>query len=327
MYVVFPLETWGNKVYVSKSLMESTFERDIVQFLHPGSEYPLQGTEGTMSWNYGPHHRKFMQAMGDYVENGKRINGVTLMFWGEWEPQSHYNLIKSSNGESHYVHKPLLDLNESIRDNKGRIRQNTDPFVFEDAFYYRICQQIRRTGPTQLSFLDIGSIVLFGSHVNGRFVLDTVFVVDDSREYPDVMDSKELNGFVPSLYSEIVGIGLGNEVGDNNGCGRCNANTTNHPVHFRCYRGATFENLVNGMYSFVPCRLSDDTQWFERPVLTPKDVDFISEIQSQGFKLKRGVSLEESRAIWESVREACHKQGFIDGVRFYYDEVKTNVEL
>ena len=74
------------------------------------------------------------------------------------------------------------------------------------------------------------------------------------------------------------------------------------------------------MYSFVPCRLSDNAQWFERPVLTPKDVDFISEKQSQGFKLKRGVSLEESRAIWESVREACHKQGFLDGVRFYYDK-------
>lgn len=279
--------------------MDATLNRHIVQFLHPGSEYRLRKTEGDMAWNTGAHHRKFMYAHGDFVDGNKRIYDKELLFWGEWEPQSKYTKI-NLKGSPRYLHHPCLDLGakENTEDGEGR---NTDPFVFADAFYYRCCQQMRKTGPTELFRLAQGSIVLFGSKVSDYFALDTVFVVDENRLYNSRTD---LKGFIPDKYADIARI----------------AYEGKSPVGFRCYRGATFEKRVIGMYSFVPCRLHDDNEHgFERPVLTHKDLDYINEKQMQGFKLTRNVTPEESRAAWEKIREICQKQHFLEGLKFYYE--------
>jgi len=52
--------------------------------------------------------------------------------------------------------------------------QNTDPFVFGGEFRYSWCLQPSRRS---LRDLDMGSVILFGSRVNWKFVLDTVFVL------------------------------------------------------------------------------------------------------------------------------------------------------
>ena len=297
--------------------------RLVVQFLHPGTEYSLRGKEGTKDWNLGDHHRKFMQARGNYVDGGHVVSDQQLMFWGEWEPQSRYREINRA-GSPRYLHRPCLDqkVPEPV---EGKVRQNTDPFVFSDAFYYRCCKQMRASHPTQLASLDRGSVILFGSHVDEGFAIDTVFVVDESRQYRDVPDSEDLKGFVPESYPGIVSIGFGAHA-DPTGqaaCGGCApVAVPSTPRLFRCYRGATWDNPVNGMYSFVPCMLAKDTpRGFKRPVLLNKDFDFISDRLAQSYKYTRDASLDEARAVWEKVRAICHKNGFLDGVRFYYEEM------
>lgn len=296
--------------------------RHVVQFPHPGTEYSLRGEEGDMDWNYRDHHRKFMQATGHYVEDEHLVRSQELMFWGEWEPQSRYKKI-NDNSSPRYLHLPYLDL-DAPKEVGGRVRQNTDPYVFADAFYYRCCKQMHSSHPTRLAKLDRGSVILFGSHVDTGFAIDTVFVVDESRQYRDVLDPEELKGFVPDGYAEIVSIGYGEYANPSIplACGACAPRAIpSAPRVFRCYRGATWDNPVNGMYSFVPCRLAkDNPNGFERPVITHNELDFISDTLSQSYKLKQDVSLDEAHAIWKRVHDICHKDGFLDGVRFYYTE-------
>ncbi len=45
------------------------------------------------------------------------------------------------------------------------------------------CQQNTKRGATQLRYLDRGSVILFGSCVNGSLVLDTVFVADSWEDH------------------------------------------------------------------------------------------------------------------------------------------------
>lgn len=281
--------------------METALNRHIVQFMHPGPEYGQRKPEGDMTWNTGSHRRKFMCAKGDYADGDNRVCDKELLFWGEWEPQSRYVRI-NRKGRPKFLHRPYLDLDvkENTKDGDGR---NTDPFVFADSFYYRCCQQTRTTGHTELYRLAQGSIILFGSKVGAGFAVDTVFVVDVSRPYKSSID---LKGFTPDSYADIVRIAYEGDISRG----------------VRCYRGATFENRVNDMYSFVPCRLLEGNEHgFERPMLTHKDIDCINEKKLQGFSLKRNVSLDESKAVWDKIVEICHKQHFLEGLRFYYEQI------
>ena len=195
------------------------------------------------------------------MENETQVHGE-LTFWGEWEPQSRITRIDNpiENGCPHIIHHPVLDLNEPKRDVQRRCRQNTDPFVFHEQFLYRCCKQTRRTGQTQLAHLLPGSIVLFGSRVNGLFAIDTVFVVGDFRNY---YDKKGGMDFDPNLneYATIVGVGL-----NGSGCG-------SRYSQMRLYYGASPDNRYKGMYSFVPCkRLSNNERGWTRPTLTQADM-------------------------------------------------------
>jgi len=287
-----------------------------VQFFHPGGEYKQSADSGAMPWNEGPHHRKFLCADGDYVSKDERVVKSRLCFWGEWEPTSEFKKTGSSQ-PPYYIHRPFVHDNEKAVGN----RQNTDPFVFSDAFIYHCCQQTRKTGPSQLYRLAKGSVILFGSHVGNQFALDTVFVVDESREYSTRNVISDLKDFVSPRDIEVAGIGHASYSG---GCGgSCTPHTTpeGKPVHFRCYKGATFENPVDGMYSFVPCRLSSSRNaTFERLMLTKDQIHFISNEQKQGFKSEQVVGTDQAKEVWKAVRDLCREKGFNEGLRFYYDK-------
>ena len=234
-----------------------------VQFIHPGEESLPKKRNMTdlIPWNHDKHKRKFLCNPGWYMENETQVHDE-LTFWGEWEPQSRITRIDNpiGNGYPHVIHHPVLDLNEPKRDMKRRCRQNTDPFVFHEQFLYRCCKQTRRTGQTQLAHLLPGSIVLFGSRVNGLFAIDTVFVVGDFRNY---YDKKGGMDFDPNLneYATIVGVGL-----NGSGCG-------SRYSQMRLYYGASPDNRYKGMYSFVPCkRLSNNERGWTRPTLTQADM-------------------------------------------------------
>ena len=195
-------------------------EVNVVQFFHPGGEHGIDDEKAMVKhWNKGAHQRKFLKAKGRYVVDSKHgiLSDVTpLLFRGEWEPDSRVTYVFDNDSDlwPKYQHEPflklgrkfksaklscseMLDEQEKDADEKGccvagcgdDACQNTDPFVFSDAFYYSLCKQLKNSKnsedgevTTWLSKLAIGSLILFGSKVTDEsgenaFALDTVFVV------------------------------------------------------------------------------------------------------------------------------------------------------
>lgn len=264
----------------------------VVQFIHPGKEQTKEH-EGWCKWNSAvrsdgawPHRRKFIIAEASYVKNDSPTKGL-VGFWGEWEGPSRIvdRMAPAPNGNPRYHHVPAYYEPESY---EGLL--DTDPFVFGDRFLYCGCQQHtahnRPGGATEtfLRRLDVGSLILFGSSINKRFVLDTAFVVGDFVDYSlGVFDG--LEGLVPdefyalSLHSQT----LGNPTCDS----------------FRLYRGATRESPVNGMFSFSPCRPYDGSHTgFERPHLELPGI--VTQNLTQGKK-RTCMKLDGVRCTWDEV--------------------------
>jgi hypothetical protein len=214
-----------------------------VQFLHPGKEHHPD-REGFTDWNRDAHKRKFLQ------RKGRRFGTAVeepLHFWAEWEPES----------------KVLAEINDPVDDGPQFIcapyyvspksyigLQNTDPFVFGNNFFYTGCQQNIATGPTQLRYLERGSVILFGSCVNQRaFALDTVFVVDKWIDHAASNFKSLLQNTVPREYMEVT---LSPYYHEKQSCGSpknksCGASGIKES--WRLYFGAALENPVEGMFS------------------------------------------------------------------------------
>jgi len=147
-----------------------------VQFIHPGGEHKPDDGD-CKGWNTGRHARKFIQNCGKYVD-ATAPGGVReddLVFWGEWEPESTVSrrIAAPLPHGPHWVYQPYYGTPPK------EWAQNTDPFVFGDHFLYSNCLQRTKFGPTQMTTLDRGSVILFGSCIGKtEFVVDTVFVVD-----------------------------------------------------------------------------------------------------------------------------------------------------
>ena len=314
----------------------------VVQFMHSGKQHDIDDQQTMRKfWNCAAHMRKFMRAEGRYVDNAGTLSKPTLLhFWGEWEPDSHvlgtYPYPKKSV-MPHFLHEPFLDLNAKGNgvgsapasnanpcsaassgscSSQGNLYQNTDPFVFADAFYYSLCHQNIGSSTTYLTSLAVGSVILFGSKVtdssgNPAFALDTVFVVGDMREYSIKNHKKDLAGFVPTHYDYIMGFSaMGGKFAQ---------------LPLTCYKGATPQAPVNGMFSFVPCQLAKDSSApaFQR-VLIPLNAHpgsilnrCITKSLTQGFK-GTPVSPSEAQAVWNEVCKAVEAQGCLQGFDFRY---------
>ncbi len=305
-----------------------------VQFTHPGEEHSIdRGKKNFKNWNYGKHKRKFLRANGSIMQNGAVINNKDLLFWGEWEPQSTVVRIPNvpmTGDFPHYIHTPDLDLSAPLQDSRGRFRQNTDPFVFSDRFYYRCCKQQRFVS---LRHLEPGSIILFGSTLKDNnmqpyFGVDTVFVVGAYRDYDSTHYKKQLNNFIPKMYDEIVGIKQSLYIYLTTASrGRsCSILNFQGNTCFRCYAGATPQNPIESMYSFVPCKHSKNgTIGFERLKIRQADLAGISGINvniitnnlNSAPKIT-AVNLLQNVNIWNKIRQLNQKQGLLEGIAFKY---------
>lgn len=320
----------------------------IVQFTHPGGQYPLSRIEkksGIKEWNIGNHRRKFMIAEGQYVIGGALSVPQELLFWGEWEPDSKIVATYSVSDPvifPTYLHSPFLRLDKKgkvIKFNSklttppiacctGKLSptcskvcnqfENTDPFVFGDCFYYSLCKQ--ETFVSMRS-LDVGSIILFGSTISAKrggpyFALDTVFVVGEKQTYTVDNYKKSLAHFVPSNYDGIMGF---------------NALTTK--FQFTCYKGATFNAPINGMYSFVPCKPAKNPRsGFSRVMLKETDLSSIKiPALKQNKKNPKFISdnlnaspnftesnLATNKHVWDKICEIVASQGCQQGMNFKY---------
>ena len=204
-----------------------------VQFPHPKDEHK-PNAYNLIRWNTGDHKRKFMEANASWLD-GEVVKNGDIWLWGEWEPDSEliHSFRPGGAGLPKYLWHPYLAPKANYRG-----YQNTDPCVF-GGFFYAICRQ---TSDPALQGITKGSVIVFGSRLNGEWVVDTVFVVSEPHpynigNYQQVL--MKLGNAVPAGYRQAVLEPL----------------FANDPrANLTLYIGATYEKPVDGMFSFFPCK-------------------------------------------------------------------------
>ncbi len=283
---------------------EQTNHVFIVQFPHPGPEHDprVPRIPGRMGWNTNGHKRKFMRSSGRYVDRNDVCSAAELTFWGEWEaPSDVVYEWTASEPLPRFLHVPLWEKPGPPN------RQNTDPWVFGDCFLYGNCKQLTSAGnPSALQGLTPGSIILFGSEVNGEFVIDTVFVVKDSCPY---MPSKPPCTEYPFRDDAFCFCTIES---------LCEPSSPCAGDIFTLYRGATFDERINGMYSFVPCKRTDSARCrFARPPIElPGYVNPKSQQTPSGAGTKDQRSAREAHDQWDKVRHQVLRADCLLGVWF-----------
>lgn len=221
----------------------------------------------------------------------------------------------------------------------------------KNGFYYSCCKQNRKGIPTQMQYLEPGSIILFGSNINHYrksnsninqekepkpyFALDTVFVVgEDMKTYSIDSYSEDLKSFPPEQYCEIMNFkgwkdSLNYPCNSNEKNDRKKSDCTSiksksegceNGFDFTCYRGASLKHTVKGMYSFVPCKIGDDgKKGFERVKLSDEEFSFITNNQCQGVNITES-NIDDNLNIWKELCEIIKSQGFEKAVRLNYTE-------
>lgn len=301
----------------------------LVQFLHDGGEHITCFMENVKGLNKqevikagyipctkGKHRRKFIKNIGKYLTNVQgEVVKEELMCWCEWEQPSYFEPIKYSNTEKQevgfpkYIHTKL----EAIESEE--LRENTDPYIFGDKFYYCVCKQsIKNGSPRVTQKLDKGSVILFGSHKDGEFVLDTVFVINGYTEYEPNMIHKFLEeGRVSNTYYQAGLVPV-----------RTYASIEGTNNDYTLYTGATYDNPVevegSKMYSFFPCKPYKEGKGFKKPVIRfGKDVtDRLGGLKFNS-KLTQNISTTEiteddAMYLWQEVVKQVVAQGLCLGV-------------
>ncbi|MGH9192118.1 MAG: hypothetical protein ACRDZ0_06550 [Acidimicrobiales bacterium] len=275
----------------------------IVQFPHPGDEHVAGGD--VMGWNTRPYHRrKFLVTDGRYVEDiDDTPMPAQLVFWGEWEPQS--RIVERWPRRTE--HPTVLHAPYWAPPTFDGMRQNTDPWVFGDSFLYSNCKQHTNNTPNRqpsaLQSLPAGSIILFGSARYGGFVIDTVFVVRDKlgtfRPFDDTSHLQVDAAFDTCTLQPL---------------------TTYEPhigaSTYSLYRGATVDEPVHGMFSFVPSRvLGDPDMRFARPAVhLPGVVNPASKQSPSGGTLRDRRPIADVVAAWHRVVDQVRSAGLHLGV-------------
>jgi len=244
-----------------------------------------------------------MIASGDLTGSlsSEPVHG-SFTFWGEWEPQSFARPMNPSQpgepefGKPKWIHEPHLSLDVLATSPPGWRPsewgppgwkppewQNTDPLVLGDMFRYYCCRQFNpKSGArTKMSRLGEGDIVMFGSHLQGEFVLDTVFVVG---VFKDMHSKYDLPAWQSKLHNDIT------------------VNLVDFPpCGLRMYgsRGWSAEEPKEP-FSFTPCLpLAGEPQGFARPSIKPGGVlqSVINPKMKQNYKVTE-CGRDEVKDIW-----------------------------
>jgi len=315
----------------------------IIQFYHPGHEHEYDkafSSKGFLKKDWHKcydengktinHRRKFMLNEGSYIKKDGTKDKGNLFFWGEWEPPSRVEKLTSESNNCiygvnpKYLHIPYLPSEDHIKKYQEKLYkekhlyQNTDPFIFGENFIYAICRQKKMS----LQTLDEGSLILFGSRVNYRFVIDTVFVVKTAKKYytlDDILNMK-LDKY-PEIATKFV-VNKKDIIEDAKG--------------LTLYKGATFENPVKNMYSFVPAKISDGKNMifprFFMPDVFYDNLKFKEYFQNSqivdnkiyeggwtNFKKTENLSINEINEFWNFIKMEILKKHVL-GISFKMPE-------
>jgi hypothetical protein len=266
----------------------------VVQFPHPGPEHTPPKAGDIMAWNVSSHGRKFLRAPGRLLRPDGNPERTDVVFWGEYEAASRVTRRWPAAGAlPTALQEPLISAPpESPK------RQNTDPWVFGGRFLYSNCKQLTPHGsPSAMQSLPRGTVILFGSQIDGRFCLDTVFVVAESIPYT-VREA----GALP--IDDVFRV-----------CTIDSLAANEHPsidlqsAGFTLYLGATYDDPVEDMFSFTPALpASDNGPRFTRPPYADSQfVNLQSKQTPSGAKKPRPIS--EVHQAWDSAVQACRHHG------------------
>lgn len=255
-----------------------------VQFPHPGQEHRPPGE--TMPWNLGKHRRKFLRSSGRVVDPDGRHRDTDLAFWGEWEPPSRIVRRWPAGGAlPRALHQPYWFCPAS-----DSPRQNTDPWVFGNCMIYSNCRQLTSAArtPSSMQSLPRGSVICFGSTIDHEFCLDTVFVVGSAEAWTPAETAKlDAGEAFRVCTAESIAAGGRDAYAD-----------------LTLYRGASLDEPVHGMYSFVPALpvADDDPPRFARPVIR---LDGLINPRSRHstWGSRRPMPVAAVRDAWQAVRD------------------------
>ncbi|MCL2369926.1 MAG: hypothetical protein FWC80_01675 [Firmicutes bacterium] len=304
--------------------------RKIVQFPHPQSEYKpnkhnkLIGKDKKhTAWKLNNHCRRFIKTVGSYVDGKDNLKTSDICFWGEFEGVNVITDISSSaetEKHPHFLHTPCyvkLKDYDNVFGNENKSYQNTDPYVFGNSFMYSNCKM---TG--QMRELAKGSIIIFGGLIKGEWCVDTVFVVEERLEKrinslddaKKMLDDKVIS---QEFYETTLAPIFFQTENDNNTrkCGSCSSSpksNTSRP-EIIIYKGATYDNQINDMYSFFPCKPYNNSEKFSfaRPQIK---LDIMTPNLKQNLKYCNESDISEEYSIWNEIKEQIIGKGLYLGV-------------
>ncbi len=303
--------------------------------------------EGFMPWNTAPkHRRKFIKTNGDYLDEvGNLYTNAGISFWGEWEQESTFVKVDQLFGESperiHYPQCIKTDVTDFLIGG-GEIdmdfvneyaqafinKQNTDPYVFGDRFYYSCCRQDNKRNEEK-SFLHLneGDLILFVSSwgkkekKNRMCVLDTVFVVGGRVLPGKIRYQSELNTLrarVSPQYMNgvLLPICFGNKESNNT--------ALNVLYYGRMYDCTNKDE----MFSFFPCRKDCSKNGFDRYVLYDEHrkkgiwyKERIDNVQGKPINSQQASVTQKNdadlKAFWNCLKADVLNSGYLLGVKAY----------
>jgi hypothetical protein len=245
---------------------------------------------GRRPWKLGreEHARTFLLSPGSYRSalQAEDQQGE-VAFWGEWEGAVDLvTEVERVPGGPRWLCRPDPHGAAPLSD-EGTPPQNTDPFVWGDAIRYTFCRQ---PGNGKLRRMGRGSVILFGSSLDHRFVLDAVLVVAgwiEHRRRDDLVghaDETYMRATIEPMY----------------GCGEDGQT-------YRLYIGATPDAPVDGMFSFVPCRpAAERNSGFARPVI---ELNGLINPHARMQARMLDVGVDEIPDLWRSVVETVRADG------------------
>ena len=297
----------------------------IVQFIHPGREFPVSDTNSEIRdderyevrWSTEPsHYRRLVKHQGSYVGG---IDGTAqegeLAFWTEWEGPTVAERMDRMRERvparySHMVQYPNVP--QGIQDacacggqiiggciECGDGLLNTDPCVFGNTFKYALCQQCENG---VLRHLNEGDLIAFMSRIDGAYYLDTVFVVDSTR-----VNYTTGNVGVVDCSDEYRALTL---------------NRVSAGFNFTFYRGKRFTNTQNVPFSFTPARIcNSDSDIRDRCRLDIDAINACANTDLFGSELKqkfkaRNICQDSGLNVWNEIVRQVVAQGFVLGVHF-----------
>ncbi len=156
-------------------------------------------------------------------------------------------------------------------------------------------------------------MILFGSCRQDAFHLDTVFIVSHWIDHDRTNYKELLRGKVSDTYAAVTLSPWyqSDSADESPGCGHGCPTVVDRS--YRLYFGATYENQVDGMFSFFPCLpYSQGMKGFERPTIRLEGV--ITDHLQQGKKFTYH-STTDTAILWEQVRQQVIESGLLPGVQ------------